>query len=160
MYWVRRVAVLGTAALMVFAIGRVLAGSSNGADSGTADPGAVQAAAHLTPTAGSSGPKVRHAKGSGRHKKSKSPTSTPTPLAVPSGPCAPEDLVVTPEARNPVGGSDIVIALSFHTQVAAACTFEVSPKTVTMSITSGHDPIWSSRQCPAAVPRTRGSSQP
>jgi len=62
--------------------------------------------------------------------------------------------VVTPEARDPIGGGDIVIALSLHTLVADACTFDVSPHSVTMNITSGHDAIWSSRQCPAAIPTT------
>ena len=153
-YWVRRAAVLGTAGLLVLAVGRMLVGSSDGSDSGPDQAGAVQAAANLTPSVTSSGPEIQMPKGTKKPRKSKPPKPTPTPLAQPSGPCSPEDVVVTPEARSPVGGSDVVVALAFRTQVSAACTFDVSAASVTMSITSGHDPIWSSRQCPAVVPTT------
>jgi hypothetical protein len=149
---VRRLAVLGTAFLLVFAVGRLLVGGSAGRDSGAADPGAVQAAATLTPsvTASSTGPTIIVPKGTKTPKKEQ--TVKPTPLAQPSGRCTPQDVVVTPEVRSNVGGSDVVIALSFHTLVAAACTFDVSATSVTMNITSGHDAIWSTRQCPAAMP--------
>jgi hypothetical protein len=36
---------------------------------------------------------------------------------------------------------------------SAACTFAVSSNTVTLNITSGKDAIWSSRDCPRAIPR-------
>ena len=145
---------LGTATLMVFAVGRLLVGSSDARDSGPSNPGALQVAATLTPSATSSGTGIQLPKGTTRPRKSRSPKPTPTPLAQPSGPCTPQDVVVTPEARSPVGGSDVVIALSFHTLVAAACTFDVSSDSVTMSITSGSDPIWSTRQCPHTMPTT------
>ncbi len=149
-YWFRRVAVLGTALLTVFAVGRVLVGSSDGSD---ADPGpsAVQAAATLTPSASSSGPDIQMPKGTKKPRKSRAPKPTPTPLAQPTGPCSPGDVVVTPEVRDPIGGGDIVISLSLHTLVADACTWEVSDKTLTLKITSGRDDIWSSRQCPQAI---------
>ncbi|MEO6509770.1 MAG: hypothetical protein ABIO16_02180 [Nocardioides sp.] len=150
-YWTRRLAVLGTATLLVFATGRVLTGSSDGSDSGS-NPGAVQAAAKLTPsvTPESTGPSVIVPKGTKGAKKAT--PDHPTPLAQPSGPCTPQDVAVTPEVRSNVGGSDVVIALGFHTLVATACTFDVSPTSVTLNITSGHDAIWSTRQCPAAIP--------
>ena len=47
-----------------------------------------------------------------------------------------------------------MFALSFRTLASPACTFDVSAKTITMSITSGADPIWSSVQCPAKIPTT------
>jgi hypothetical protein len=152
-YWTRRLAVLGTATLLVFAIGRVLTGGSDGAD-GAGSPRAVQAGASLTPAPSSTGPTVLLPQGNKTPKKTKPPKPTPTPLAQPSGPCDPRDVVVTPEARTPIGGSPVVLALSFHTLVADACTFDVSHTSVTINITSGHDPIWSSRQCPAAIPTT------
>lgn len=158
MYWTRRLAVLGTAALMVFAVGRLLTGGSDAADTAT-DAGAVQVAATLAATAGPTlgpsipaptGPTIIVPDGTGTPQNEE--TVQASPLAQPSGPCTPQDVVVTPEVRSNVGGSDVVVALSFHTVVAAACTFEVSAKSVTMNITSGHDPIWSTRQCPGAVP--------
>jgi hypothetical protein len=153
-YWFRRIALLGTAVLMVFAIGRLLVGSSDGADSGPRDLGAVQVAATPTPSVTSSGPEIKLPKGTTKPRKSRPPHPTPTPLAQPSGPCLPEDVVVTPEVRNPVGGDEIVIALTVRTLVSPACTFEVTPRSVTMNITSGNDPIWSTRECPRAMPTT------
>ena len=153
-YWVRRLAVLGTAALMVFALGRLLVGGSDGSDSASADPGAVQVAATLSPSVTSSGPTILMPKGTNLPKHSKPPKPTPTPIAQPSGPCAPEDVAITPEVRSNIGGSDVVVALTFRTLVAAACTFDVSDKSVTMRITSGRDFIWSTSQCPAAMPTT------
>jgi hypothetical protein len=157
-YWLRRLAVLGTAVMLVFAVGRLLVGSSDGADSGPPDPAAVQAAAGTTPSGDasvtSSGPTVTLPKGTKKPRKSRPPKPSPTPLAQPSGPCSPDDVVVTPEVRNPVGGGEVVIALSVRTLESAACTFDVSAESVTMNITSGSDPIWSTRQCPAAMPTT------
>ncbi len=156
MYWVRRLAVLGTAFLLVFAVGRLLVGSSDGSDSGPPDPGALQAGATLGasngPSVTSSGPEIQMPKGTKKPHKSRPPKPIPTPLAQPSGPCSPDDVVVAPEVRNPVGGGDVVIALMFRTLVSPACTFEVSAQTITLNITSGNDPIWSTRQCPGVVP--------
>jgi hypothetical protein len=151
-FWVRRVAVLGTAFLLVFALGRLLVGSSDGTDSGTADPGAVQAAATLGASEASSGPTVALPKGTKKPRKSRPPKASPTLLAQPSGPCSPEDVAVTPEVRDPIGGGDVVIALLFRTLVSPACTFEVSARSVMVTVTSGSDFIWSTRQCAGAIP--------
>jgi hypothetical protein len=153
-FWVRRVAVLGTASLMVFALGRLLVGSSDGADSGPADAGAVQAAATQTAPASSSGPEVQLPRGTKKPRKSRVPKPSVTPLAQPDGPCVPEDVVVTPEVRDPIGGGDVVIALLLRTLQSPACTFDVSARSVTLTISSGNDFIWASRQCPGAVPTT------
>ncbi len=149
-YWTRRLAVLGTAALLVFATGRLLTGSSDASDD--PDPGAVQVAGTPTAAASSTGPKIQMPKGTKKPRKSRPPKPTPTPLAQPDGPCATEDVAVVPEVQDPVGGGDITIRLALHTLTSPACTWEVSPKTLTVSITSGHDDIWSTRQCPRAVP--------
>ena len=151
-YWVRRVAVLGTAFLLVFALGRLLVGSSDGSDSGPVDAGAVQAAGNAS--ASSSGPKIQLPQGTRKPRKSRPPKPSPTPLAQPDGPCTPSDVVVTPEVRDPIGGGDVVIALLLRTEVSPACIFEVSARSVTVTMTSGSDFIWASRQCPAAVPTT------
>jgi hypothetical protein len=153
-YWVRRLAVLGTATLMVFALGRMLVGGSDGSDSGRANPGAVQAAATLSPSVSSTGPTILRPNGTRQPKHTEPPEPTQPPIAQPSGPCAPEDVAIMPEVRSNIGGSDVVVALTFRTLVAAACTFHVSDKSVTMNITSGHDFIWSTSQCPAAMPTT------
>lgn len=147
-------AVLGTAFLLVFALGRLLVGSSDGADAGSGDVGAKQVAATAGPTGSSTGAEIQVPKGTKKPRKSRPPKPSPTPLAQPSGPCLPEDVAVTPEVRDPVGGGDVVVALLFRTLSSPACTFEVSARSVMMTITSGSDFIWSSRQCPRAVPTT------
>ena len=73
-------------------------------------------------------------------------------LAVPTGPCASSDVVVAPTLTEATAGSEILITLELSTRVAEACTWTVSPETLTMKITSGPDDIWSSRQCPTAIP--------
>ena len=36
--------------------------------------------------------------------------------------------------------------------VTEACTWQASPQTLTVTITSGDDYIWSTRECPVAIP--------
>ena len=60
---------------------------------------------------------------------------------------------MTPTVDNPVAGRDVRIVLELRTIVSEACTWEVSPETMTLKITSGDDEIWTSRHCPRAVRR-------
>src|SRR4029453_18633110 len=73
-------------------------------------------------------------------------------LAAPTGSCADADIAVTPTVPKAVAGRDVLLVLELRTIQAEACTWEVSPETLTLKITSGNDDIWASRQCPRAVP--------
>ena len=73
-------------------------------------------------------------------------------LAEPTGPCTDSDIVVTPAITSAAGGSDIPVTLNLRTVTTAACTWHVSAETLTVTITSGDDHIWSSRECPASIP--------
>ena len=73
-------------------------------------------------------------------------------LAEPDGPCSDRDITVSPEVKDAVAGRDVTIRLHLRTLESEACTWKVSPRTLTLKITSGHDDIWSTRQCPRAVP--------
>ena len=42
--------------------------------------------------------------------------------------------------------------INLQTRTSEACTWQVSPDTVTMNIVSGRDKIWLSKQCPDAIP--------
>ena len=75
------------------------------------------------------------------------------PLAEPDGPCDDEDVAVTPTVKNPVAGADVTFVLELRTILSEACTWEVSPETLTLKVTSGDDEIWTSRECPHAVGR-------
>lgn len=149
-YWTRRLMVLGTAFLLVFGIARVLTGESDGSSDRV--PEAVQAAA--TPT--TAGPTVtataQPKKQKDREKPKKEKTRKAPVLAQPDGPCTDSDVAVTPTVKDPVAGRTVFMVLELRTVTSAACTWRVSPETVTLKITSGKDDIWSSRQCPRAVP--------
>jgi len=146
-YWVRRTMVLGTAVLLVVAIARMLGGGSD-ASSGS-DPAAALVA-DGSPTVSATltdAPATQTSRKPGkRPSKSKEPE-----LAQPQGPCSNDDIAVTPVVEDAVGGHDVAITLQLRTQTAEACTWQVSPRTVTVNITSGKDRIWTSRDCPAAI---------
>lgn len=153
-YWRRRVLVLGTALVLVFAIARMLTGGSDA----SSDPQAAQAAADpapqdstaVTPTLPAVVP-TTPAAGTGRHPGKGRSSQAPV-LAAPTGPCSDEDIAVEPVVRNPVAGQDVTVTLRLHTISSPACTWRVSHDTLTLKITSGADDIWSSRQCPRAIP--------
>ena len=154
-YWTRRLIVLGVPLLLVVVLARVLGGSSDGKDetSGTA----TQAGATIDETsqAPTSGPTVGTKNGTGKKgkKKRNQQTAPPEPvLAEPSGPCTDSDIVATPTIVSAPGGSDVPITINLRTVVTEACTWQASPQTLTVTITSGDDYIWSTRECPVAIP--------
>lgn len=162
-YWTRRLVVLGTALLLVVAVARLLGGGSDGADS--ADSGETAAAASSTTRedgaggaggapAGSAGPTAGAAPAERRARPRRAePKPTRTPLAEPEGRCEDSDVRVVPSVTEAVGGAPITLQLELRTVEAAACWWLTSPDSLTLRIRSGDDEIWSSRQCPRAVPR-------
>lgn len=148
-YWTRRLLVVGVAILLVLGIARILGGGSDGASdenvaaqasadqtSSSASPGAVAAGSPgVTPAGGKSS------------KKPRKPV-----LAEPDGPCADDDIMVTPTVTSAVAGGDTEIKLKLSTLTSEACTWRAGPDSLTLKVTSGRDEIWTSRQCPAAVP--------
>lgn len=151
-YWTRRVLVLAVLFALVFGIARLLGGSAGGDDtpsarpvgadaSGTPDAPLVDDAASASP----GGSKDDEGRDKARKKK-------PTPLPEPDGPCDDSDVLVTPKVVEAHAGSTTEIVLKLTTRKAAACTWEVSPDSVVLKLTSGIDPIWSSQECPQAIP--------
>ena len=152
-YWTRRLMVLGTAVLLVFGLARLLTGG----DGAPTPERAVQVAATPSPTT-TAIPVVREPPASGQRterggQEKKEKKADPEPvLAAPQGVCAAEDIAVTPEVDRAVAGRTVLLVLELRTVESAACTWEVSPENLTVKITSGKDDIWSSRECPRAVP--------
>ena len=164
-YWTRRLVVIGVPLLLVVVLARVLGGSADGTDA--AGDQATQAGAQVrestdAPTAGPTAQSGRGQTGTGqtgttgKKGKKKDVPVEPVPvepvLAEPTGPCTDSDVVVTPTITSAPGGSDVPITLNLRTVTTAACTWQVSSQTMTLSITSGSDFIWSTRECPAAIP--------
>ncbi len=147
-YWVRRTLVLGTAVLLVVAIARLLGG---GSDAASGPDRAAQVGADLGASSSAPISDLPSAPVSSRTPGSK-PSKSKTPvLAQPDGPCASEDVGVTPAVEDAVGGRDVRIVLQLRTLTSDACTWRVSNETLTVNITSGKDSIWTSRDCPAAI---------
>ena len=151
-YWTRRLVVAAVAVAVVAAGVRVA-----GLFAGDPEPPARAATASGPTTTGprevpylpppvteSSAPRDDR-----RHDKDKRPGPV---LAAPEGPCDSSDIAVTPTAGRTVAGSPVRFVLELRTISSPACTWEVSPESLTVKITSGKDEIWASRQCPRAIP--------
>ncbi|WP_210439700.1 hypothetical protein [Nocardioides xinjiangensis] len=154
-YWTRRLVVLGVPLLLVVVLARVLGGSGDGTDdtAGRATQAGATLEQSLTaPTAGPTAQVEPGTKGKRKGRRAEL-TAPPEPvLAEPTGPCTPSDIVATPAITSVAGGADIPITLNLRTVVTEACTWQASAETLTVTITSGSDHIWSSRECPASIP--------
>jgi hypothetical protein len=164
-YWRRRLAVLSVALVIFLGVGKVLDHGSDGSSDDKAEQAGAETLTSPTATVPVTEPTKKGGKGKGNGNGGKghggkghqTPTPTPTPpptptLPDPSGPCADDDVYLTPSIASPIGGSDITIMINLQTRTSVACTWQVSPDTVTMNIVSGHDQIWLSKQCPDAIP--------
>ena len=154
-YWVRRLMVLGTATLLVVGIARLLGGSSDGSSGpDRATQVADTSSSSTTPstTTTSTGP-TTPAQASGKPGKKQHPTADPTPVVLPSGPCAADDIAITPSVPHPIAGRDITLDLDLSTLTTPACTWTMSSRNLALKITSGPDLIWTSVQCGGAIPK-------
>jgi hypothetical protein len=150
-YWVRRLMVLGIAILLVVGIARLLGGSSDGS-SGPDRAAQVADTSSSTTTPSTTGPSTP-AHTPSRHGKQKQPTADTTPVVLPSGPCAADDIAITPSVPHPIAGRDIKLVLDLSTVTSPACHWTVSSRTLALKITSGPDLIWTSVQCGGAIPK-------
>jgi hypothetical protein len=146
-YWFRRVLVLLTALALVFAIGRLLNGSGDPSGGDTA----VTAGAPSSSTAAAT-PSATPSAVVGPLPVRGGPTSSGTPvvLAAPTGPCAVDEITVTPTITTAVAGAKVDLTVEL-TGIKPACTFTVSRRTLVAKVTSGSDRIWSSQDCPASI---------
>lgn len=169
-YWRRRAYALLTLCAVVSLVAGVTRSVTGGADepaqvslSGAATSGAEPTAAE--PTAGATGDApvsslptddaadAAPSTGRGGDAKGRGKGRERTPaLPEPQGSCLEQDVLARPEVASAVAGRPVTVTLRLRTRVAEACTWELSPKTFTWKITSGPDEIWTSRECPRAVP--------
>ncbi|HEU5037237.1 MAG TPA: hypothetical protein VFT70_09530 [Nocardioides sp.] len=146
-YWFRRLLVLGTAFALVFGLGRLLVG---GSDASSGEDAATQVAAGTAPSQTTSTAPSTPLPTPTKHR-TRTPKPTPT-LAAPEGECDGTDVAVTPKVKNAVAGRDVLVVLQLRTLESDACTWRTGSDELTVNITSGKDAIWSSRQCPRAIP--------
>jgi hypothetical protein len=156
-YWVRRTLVLAVALGLVFGIAQLLGGSTGSSGDETARVvGAARTPSQSEQVRGSTADAEPSQQSGPRGTKgSRKPKKTKTPLAVPTGPCRNEEVVVEPKLKQAAyAGSLVHVRLKMTTTGNPACTWTVSPETLVVKITSGDDRIWSSQECPDAVPQT------
>lgn len=169
-YWRRRAYALLTLCAVVSLVAGVTRWVTGGADepaqvslSGAATSGAEPTAAEPTagatgdapvsslPTDGAADAAPLTGRGGDAKGRGKGRERTPA-LPEPQGSCLEQDVLVRPEVASAVAGRPVTVTLRLRTRVAEACTWELSSKTFTWKITSGPDEIWTSRECPRAVP--------
>lgn len=147
-YWFRRLLVLGLAALLVLGIGKLVGGLGSDDPQPTARARTASAEAGDTPRAQVPiGPVALDRKLLRQQKRAE------TVLVPPSGECREDEVSVVPEVGRAAGGGPIVLRLELS-GTQPACTFKISPETLVVKITSGEDRIWTSQECPKAVPTT------
>jgi len=154
-YWRRRLVIVTLGLLLVVVIAKVLGGGSDG----RTDRAAEQVAAGsspavtvtVTPSEETSGAGVP-ADGSGKHGKTAPTAPTTTALPTPTGDCAPSDVVVTPSVTDAYVGSPVTVTLQLKTQTTPACTWSVSSDALQVRISKGGRTVWSTLDCPKAVP--------
>jgi hypothetical protein len=151
-YWVRRLLVLGVALGLVFGISRLFGGGD-----GSPEPAAQPASSNRSDGSPSAVSTADARPGSSPGAEpSPQRTKTKPPLAMPTGPCRDNDVRVVPDLQETAyAGGDVRLTLQLTTFVSAACTWTVSPETVAVRLTSGSDRIWSSQDCPKAVPEAQ-----
>jgi hypothetical protein len=158
-YWTRRLLLLGTVFALVFAFAHLLGGGSDAASA----PQARQAAARTKPASTTTPststsvaplptlPAVPGTTKAAHHQKNVKPT--PPPLAEPEGTCSDADIAVTPAVHHAFAGEPVTMVMKLRTIQSPACTWTVSPDSMTVKITSGADDIWFSRECTRSIPR-------
>lgn len=129
-YWRRRAVVLGVVAAFVTAV-IILAGAGGGTEKSQAMPTPSPALAS---------------------QKTPSPSPKPKPVApVPTGPCDPAKIRITPMITGGVSGSRALIDLTLST-TEPACTFTVKGSSIALKVAADTHTVWSSQDCPSVVP--------
>ncbi len=151
-YWVRRLLVVLLALALVYALAHLLGGANGAGPSGDASTSPVAA----KPTTSGTGAPTTAA------TDRPTPTEPGTaggaadgsvPLAVPTAPCADDDVLVAPEApRTAYAGGAVRLRLSLSTRTSPACTWTASADSLVVRVTQGSERIWTTQQCRDAVP--------
>lgn len=148
-YWRRRVFVLGIAFALVFVIARALTAGSDGSSS--EQPAAEQAGGEVDSKA-TGRAETGGTTAAGDASTPATVPTTPT-LAAPDGECSAADVIVTPSiAPGAVAGRDVPVTLSLQTRESEACTWQVSADSLVVKVAQGAKDVWTTRQCPQAVP--------
>jgi hypothetical protein len=163
-YWTRRLVLVAVVFALVFGVARLLGGGGGGNGPSAQPVGAevssspTSASSFAPPTPApvgtaptlSSSPTASQSPSVGK-SAGKSPTATALPE--PSGTCSVDDIVIAPSIKDQAhAGKPVTFAMQLTTKSTPACTFAVAPDSLVVRITSGSDRVWSTQDCPKAVP--------
>lgn len=149
-YWRRRLAVLSIVLLLIVGISRFFFSGSDGADD-TATPVADEPTATVTVTPTPTAKPSQEAGNAGGDNKPKKPKSSAPPE--PTGECSPSDIIVEPAVTDGYSYDNVTIPLQLRTVKASACTWKLSADALQVRISQkGGDLVWSTVDCPKAVP--------
>jgi hypothetical protein len=138
---------------LVFGVAQLLGRSSSGDDEPAKATTVGAASARTSPTPPVSTADARPGADDKKRRKQAKQKKTETPLPEPTGPCADDDIVVTPEVVGTAYAvSPVTMRLNITTVSSPACTWHASPRTLAVKLVSGSDRIWSTQDCPSAVP--------
>ena len=159
-FWIRRLAVIGTALLLVLGIGSALNAATNGSSAPKPTAKKVDAEISASPSASDEAAKSVLTKAQRKALRQAAKSAQPDPAvatsesppAEPTGPCAPEDITVSPYVYRAVAWRHSYILLELKTKESPACTWHTSPETIALRVITDKDEIWTSRQCPISVP--------
>ena len=155
-YWTRRVLALVVVTGIVVGLVQLVSlafGGGTPSEPDRATPAAAEVSGSPTddPTSEETEESGQDRQRDPKGKKDKKGDRGPV-LAEPEGPCVDRDIAVTPTAGKTVGGGPVTFTLELRTVQSPACTWEVSPQSLQVKITSGDDGIWYSRQCRRSIP--------
>ncbi len=154
-FWVRRLVALALAGAVVWAFVGLVGMVDLSADGETETPQATTAAAtpSATPTVDrADAAAAAERRAAARALRIAERAEKKDELAAPTGPCADGDVVVTPQVPDAHAGADVTIELELTTEESAACTFELDPEAVFVTIQDDTSTLWSSQHCPASLP--------
>ena len=137
--------------VLVWGVVGLVRGLGGGDGGGSATPVVAERDPSATPTGTAAADEPDRLTRAERRKAKEAAEAEKERLARPSGPCAKDDVVVTPEVVEPyVGAPGVVLHLS--TVESEACTYDVSPESVVLEIRDAKGQLWSSQDCPASIP--------
>jgi hypothetical protein len=149
-YWRRRLALLTGLVMAVLVIAKLIPGGGH-------EPKATTVAHVTSPSRGASSTSSTTPSPSATPTPTVTPSAAPTPTAPPSptAVCSDDDISVAPTVADAQATKPVVITLAITSNTTPACLWDVSPATLQLKITSGSDRIWSTLDCPNAVPNQR-----
>jgi len=168
-YWVRRLLMLAVVLALVWAVVRLVGGS----DPASGEPRSSDPASEATDASeASQAPeaeetrrartpreirqrriRARQARQAELRRLQRVQTVTPA-LSSPTGPCDLSLVQVDAQVPEPAyAGTAVSMRIELRTQQLAACTLELTPDRLLLSIVSGDATIWTSTRCPDAVPQ-------